>query len=100
MGVGLEVYNASGQRRFNSGDYLVRFLGSVVTGTSVGSVTDPNLSTAGSSPFFIYYPGNIGSKSGGTSAIVTISGNTISWSWNDGGNVNNRSDGVIFWGLR
>jgi len=100
MGVGLEVYNASGQRRFNSSDYLVRFLGSVQVGVTAGSINDPNLATSNATPFYIFYPANLGSKSGNICPYVSISGTTVSWNWSDSGDTTKRSNGLLFWGLR
>jgi hypothetical protein len=102
MGIGLEVYNASGQRTLATGDYLPRFLGKFFINSTPGSVVDGNLSTPGTVPFFMFFPGN--SAGFKTNAIncpyITISGNTISWNWADDGNTAYHMGGIVIYGLR
>jgi hypothetical protein len=107
MGLGLEVYNASGVKTFQSGDYLPRYQGSFFTGQYNGSYTDNNLLDPTGTPFVMYFPTTTPITStygqGGWPAKVSRSGATISWVFDpsilqgpDGGCCN----GYIIYGLR
>lgn len=101
MGVGLEVYNASGQRRLATGDYLPRFLGKISIGNTAGSVGDGNLATPGNVPFYMFFSGNnAGFNTAVNCPYITISGTTISWNWTDDGNTAYRTGGTLIYGLR
>lgn len=94
MGMGCEVYNASGQLTFASGDYLPRVIGTFDTGIYDGSFGNGNL--AGGTPFFIYFP--LGQ---GNCPTVYISGTTVGWYFSgDGGDASKRCNGYVVYGLR
>jgi hypothetical protein len=75
MGVGLQVWNASGTLVFDTGDRMSRVLGSfVATAAGSGSITLP---TGVGSYWYIVFPS---SGSSYYAPVITISGNTLSWS--------------------
>lgn len=98
MPMGLQVFNASGNLTFNSGDFLPRFVGSFYTGTSNGSITDGNLSSSTNTPFFIYQQVTPSGQNPGVPPAVSISGTTISWSFPSGYD-GSYSNGYVLYGL-
>lgn len=107
MGMGLEIYNANGVKTFASGDYLPRYLGSFQTGGSAGSISDGNLTDGTGTPFVLYFPivppssYNAGfPASGWSNPIFTISGTTISWSFDSSVGPGNGNNCLVIYGLR
>lgn len=102
MGMGLEIYNASGQKTFASSDYLPRYLGSVFTGQSNGSVTNAGLTDGTGTPFYLYFP----LSTNGSNVYppqITISGNVVSWSfdyWTGFPDNSYFANGILIYGLR
>lgn len=90
MATGCQVIDAGGSLRFNSGDYLPRFLGTVETGTADGSLYVADF--ASGIPFVYYTAYGVQRQ-----ARVYISGNTIYWSFTAGGTPIN---GYIVYGIR
>jgi hypothetical protein len=93
MPAGLEVYDAAGVKILGTNDRLCRVLGSISI-SSNGSYTHTGLSNAGQpwAAFFsagsfgaLYYP-----------AHVTISGDTITWTYPTGSS----SSGRVMYGVR
>lgn len=90
MAAGCQVFDASGNLRFGSGDYLPRFLGTVETGTADGSLYVADFSNG--IPFAYYTAYGVQRQ-----ARVYVSGNTLYWTFMDGGTPIN---GYIVYGIR
>lgn len=85
MPIGLEVYDANKKLIISVTDRITKILGSVYTNGAAGSISVPELSKG--KPWansIVVDGGNAGPLVG---ALVTISGTTISWSYNDGYNL-------------
>lgn len=91
MAQGCQVFDASQNLRFNSGDYLPRFLGTVETGTANGSLYVADF--ANGIPF-VYYTGYEVQKQ----PRVYVSGHTIYWEFSSVGT--GACNGYIVYGVR
>lgn len=83
----LEIYSPTGQLLVGSGTSVGTILGQFMTGTTSGSITNPNLSNG--SPI-IFYALPTASTSWYTLPTFTFSGNTLSWSFTNGTGINCR----------
>lgn len=87
MAVGLQTFNASGVLMLDATYRIGRILAAVTTGTANGSVVVPGLSSAGT-PFVF----TTSDEDSFTSIYVhpgfTISGNSVTWTFNDFENPN------------
>jgi len=75
MGQGLQIWNASGGLVLDTSHRLTRVLGSFESGTSDGSLTSPGFSQG--TPWHV----RLTSQLGYTAPTITVSGNTLSWSF-------------------
>lgn len=94
MSFGLEVYDESGNPTLTLTDRVGRILGSVVSGTSAGSITVPALATG--TPFYILRSEWLGVTL--CPPTVTISGTQISWTFADP-TFTERVSAEIFYGV-
>ena len=99
MSAGLQCFNASGVLSFQATDYLARIVGVIsITGANGnGSFVDAALS--GGTPFALFFSNGSGSIY--VPCIVTVSGQTIYWSF--GGqyaNQGNNPSGFIIYGIK
>lgn len=83
MPAGLQCFNAQGQLTVDITDNLPRFIGSVVTGTSPGSISIPAFASgrgfAYSTDFSDFNAGDAVNR-----PIFQVSTSGISWSWGSG----------------
>lgn len=104
MAQGLQIYNASGVLRFQSGDYLPRYLGSFQTGGYNGSITNAGLTDGSGTPFVIYYPlsgaYNNGFPAGWLNPVFTFSGATLSWAFDPSVSQGYGTNNMVLYGLR
>lgn len=92
MTAGLQCFDAQGRLTFAATDRLARVLGYVSTGGQSGTTTHDGL--PGNQPYFAFFPDY--SSSGTRWPAISISGNTLSWSYsNASGNV----PGFILFGI-
>lgn len=81
MPQGFQVFNADGSLQFDSSMRLMRTIAAIATNGTSGSQTIPGLSTAGTPVPVIL--GTI-NPTGSDCPAVTISGNTVSWTYGAG----------------
>ena len=94
MAQGLQVWDASGNLAIDTSGSLGTVAGSVAYGNTNGSVTIPEFSMG--RPLWFVLPG-----AGGSSVYqpnISVSGNTLSWSWTVPGSASN-PPGVIAYGF-
>jgi hypothetical protein len=92
MAFGLECYDESGNPVLKITDRITRYGGQFDTGTSAGSMTIPMLS--GGTPWINVQDTN--PLTNGLTPTVTISGNTVSWSFASSSTYQPRSVRVIY----
>jgi hypothetical protein len=90
MGVGLEVYDASGNAIFSTSDRLARFLGSVTTNAGNGNINIAEFNQG--TPFGIFVPTQTGDF---FSPRIYFSGTTMFWEY-----ISTAVHGVIYYGVR
>jgi hypothetical protein len=100
MGMGFECYDASGRLMFSASDRLGRVLGviNLVAGNASGSLTDSNLLSG--DPYAVFFRDGSGSRF--VPCAVTVSGQTVSWTY-EGPYANqstNNPGGFIVYGVR
>lgn len=97
MGTGVETYDASGNLVFDGTTSLARFLGSVYTGTSNGSITVAALTTGRPFFFSVAHTTVSGDSSGFFTPPVTINRDTgvLSWAFTNA----NQSPATITYGV-
>ena len=110
MPAGLEIFNSSGTSIFQTTSALVKFLGVLQIGadytgeTQSGSVTDSRF-TAYTGHVAFFENTAAAFSTDGYNADVTLSGNTLSWSYPDptpyyaGGFLLNRPNATIIYGI-
>lgn len=95
MPAGLQVWDANSVLRVDTGDSFTRILGVINTGVNDGSIVDGNI--AGGR--FWYFCKKIQTTPGGyISPAVSVSGSTISWSFNNAA-ASLRVSNIIMYGL-
>jgi len=77
MGQGLQIWDGSGNLVLDTAHRLTRILGMFDTGTSDGSVSFPGLATG--TGFYVKLTPDLGNAP----PVVTISGTTVSWTFNN-----------------
>lgn len=101
MGVGLQIWNSSGNLIFDTGDQVVKFMGSLIVGsggldTATGTITDTRFTAyAGHTPFYF----RVETGSGSTiydAPVWTFSGNNLNWSFP---NPSSRPNSKIIYGI-
>jgi hypothetical protein len=104
MAQGLLIYDANGVLKFNSGDYLPRYLGSFQTGGYNGSISNGNLVDGTGTPFVIFYPlvsgYSNGFPSGWNNPSFTFSGSTLSWAFDPSVSPGYGTNCMVLYGLR
>lgn len=86
MPQGIQVMNASGGVEFDTADSVGRILALVSITSSGGNTTDARLQTG--RPFWVYMKDSGGSWS--NQPDISVSGDTLTWSWPVGGGANGR----------
>lgn len=81
MSFGLEVYDENGNTILDSNSRCSRMLGNINTTTATGSVTAPFNE---GSPFFFVMGAYVGIGNLSYGPNITISGNTLSWTYTSG----------------
>lgn len=82
MGQGLQVFDGAGNLTLDTKDRLAKVLGTISV-SSNGSITVPLLT--GNQPFILVYsPNSSLTNTSQSEPIVTISGSTITWTYQSG----------------
>jgi hypothetical protein len=101
MPAGLQCFNDAGLVTFEATDYIGRVLGriEILGANGPGSFTDSGL-TAGT-PFAVFFVGDdLNALDRYQSTLVTVSGQTISWSYSGELNFGPVPSGFIIYGIR
>lgn len=78
----IQIFNADGTLQFDTSNRLLRLASTVQTGTSNGSASVSALSQGAGVAVAGQTTG--GGLGGGVQPDVSVSGNTVSWSWDAG----------------